>query len=87
MKKKSKKPVQKKKTGPTLMDKLPRNQGERLFLMIKLTKRAYTNPELESQKYLARQIAELTQELSTWEHANPTVHIRDVFSLLKGNKT
>lgn len=82
-----KSPKIKKKTGPSMMDKLPKNHGERLFLMIKFTKRALTNPELESQQYLVRQLDRLTQELSTWEHANSLVHIRDVFSLLKGDKT
>ena len=81
MRKKVKKTKKIKSKGPTLMDKLPKNHGEWLFLCINFTKRSLTNPELESQRFLIHQINRLASELFKWENANPTAHIRDLFDL------
>lgn len=52
---------------PTLLDRLPKNQGERLELMIRLTERAITNPEYE--KGLVEQAKRLKEELAQWKKA------------------
>lgn len=66
MKKKAKsKP--KEASKPTLLDRLPKNQGERLELMIRLTKRAITNPEYD--KAMVAQAKRLEEELAQWKKA------------------
>lgn len=70
MKKRAKKkPVVKKFKGPTLLDRLPKNQGERLELMIAITVK-HTSVR-ESDQFLRDQADRLRQELSEWKKANP----------------
>lgn len=62
---KKKKSVPKK---PTLFDRLPKNHGERLALIIKYTERAITNPEYQSD--LINQRDRLKKELEEWLKSN-----------------
>lgn len=48
-----------------LIDRLPSNEGERLELMIKLTKRAIEFPEHE--KDIVNQLKRLEKELKEWK--------------------
>lgn len=66
MKKKTQKPAKKKYSGPTLLDRLPKNQGEWLELVIANTKRHTANPPLESQNFLRDQLVRLEKELAEW---------------------
>lgn len=68
MKKKAKKPVKKFK-GPTMLDKLPKNEGERLELMIRMTEK-HTN-DSTSHQFMRDQAARLRAELAAWKKANP----------------
>lgn len=66
-----KKAVRKKKSIPkklTLFDRLPKNHGERLELIIKYTERAITNPEYQSD--LINQVIRLKAELEEWRKSN-----------------
>lgn len=67
-----KKPVPKKKfKGPTMLDKLPKNRGEWLELVIKFTERAI-NPGHPDQGMVA-QAERLKAELVEWRKANPNL--------------
>lgn len=60
----------KKSKKTTLLDRLPKNEGERIELMIFFTKRAITDPKSESQQYLLRQLERLENELKEWKKKN-----------------
>ena len=67
MKKKAKKPTEKKLAGPTLADKLPKNHGEWLELLIKNTIRAIGPVPHKSEKYLIDQKDRLIKQLEEWK--------------------
>lgn len=52
----------------TMIDRLPKNRGELLEIMIRLTDRAITNPSY--QAYLVDQSNRLKAELEAWKLAN-----------------
>lgn len=73
-----KKPVSKKKSAKTakaapkkltLMDRLPKNHGEWLELVIKITDRAIGDPA-HPDKGMVAQKARLVEELNAWKSAN-----------------
>lgn len=71
-----KKPVRKKKVSSkrqpkkeTLMDRLPKNHGEWLELVIRLTKRAI-KPNYPDQVMVDQKVR-LEAELAAWKAANP----------------
>lgn len=68
MKKSARKKTKKTSKKPTLLDRLPKNKGEFLQLMIKMTERAIVNPE--SQGYLVNQSNRLKSELDKWNKEN-----------------
>ena len=68
--KKTKKARKIKHKGPTLMDRLPKNHGEWLQLLIKFTERAMSIPPLESEKYLVDQANRLKLQLDQWKKEN-----------------
>lgn len=80
MKKHSKKPVKKAKkyNGPTLLDRIPCNQGERLMVMIKFTKRVISNPPLEYEQSFVDQLGRLEAKLEEWKKANPKEKLRNL---------
>lgn len=67
-----KKAVRKKRAskykGPTMLDKLPKNKGEHLELMIRMTERVATN-----DKGMQAQAERLKAELAEWRKANPNL--------------
>lgn len=69
MKKKAKKVVKKKFNGQTMLDKLPKNEGERLELMIRMTEKHTTDSP--SHQFLRDQATRLRAELAAWKKANP----------------
>jgi hypothetical protein len=67
MKKKAKKTTKKKYSGPTLLDTLPKNQGEWLELVIKFTLRGINNPPVFAiDKTMLAQAERLQSELYIW---------------------
>jgi hypothetical protein len=72
-----KKTVRKKKKaapkfkGPTMLDKLPKNRGEWLALVIKFTERAI-DPGFPDKGMVA-QAERLKAELAEWNKANPNL--------------
>jgi hypothetical protein len=78
--------MKKKSQKSTLKDKLPKNEGERTLLCIKLTERALTQPDSESQQYLVRQLDAYNRELEAWMLANPKEQVRNVFEIIKENR-
>ena len=50
----------------TMLDKLPKNHGEWLELVIKFTKRAIHDPVRKEEDYLRRQLSVLESELNQW---------------------
>lgn len=55
--------------GPTMLDKLPKNRGEWLELVIKFTERAITDHD----KSMQAQADRLKAELAEWRKANPNL--------------
>jgi hypothetical protein len=66
MKKKHKKSEQNKNAGPTLLDRLPKDHGEWLQRVIKLTNRTISGFRLPPEHSLVIQIDRLTKELEEW---------------------
>jgi len=79
MSKKPNKAVEAKTNTLTLMDRIPNNRGEWLMLCIKLTKRAITHPNLESQAFLVVQVERMRTQLKEWKKTNPNEELRDIF--------
>ena len=52
----------------TLLDKLPKNHGKRLELMIRLTERAIYSPV--HGEFLVKQAERLKKELKAWKKVN-----------------
>lgn len=65
MKKKVAKTKEKPYNGLTLADTLPKNRAEWLDIVVKFTKRAITDPPLESEQYLRNQLNRFVLELKT----------------------
>lgn len=55
---------------PTLIDKLPRNLGEWLKVVIDLTERAIFDRDLSTDKLLVYQLEKLNKQLEDWKKAN-----------------
>lgn len=66
--KKKKLAIKSKPKKPTLLDLLPRNHGERLAVMIRLTERSIKNPEFD--KDMVNQANRLKAELEQWNKEN-----------------
>lgn len=78
MRKKTKKVSKIKPKAPTLMDRLPLNQGEWLMLVIKNTISVLGDHYEPSYDYLENQLDRLEKELKAFKLANPTVKLRDL---------
>lgn len=64
--------------GPTLMDRLPENEGEWLMLVIKNTQKVLGGHAEASYDYLEDQLERLEQKLKEFKAANPGVKLRDL---------
>lgn len=64
--------------GPTLMDRLPDNQGEWLLLVIKNTKKVLGDHTEASYQYLEDQLFRLEDQLARWKTENPGVSLRNL---------
>ena len=64
--------------GPTLMDRLPENQGEWLMLVIKNTKKVLGDHTEASYQFLEDQLFRLEDELAQWKLVNPNEVLRDL---------
>lgn len=68
MRKKTKKIKKVKHKGPTMLDRLPKNRGQWLELVIKFTERAI---DQGGGPYLVDQLWRLQVELEQWKKENP----------------
>lgn len=57
------------KKSLTLMDTLPKNEGEHLELQIHMTKKVTTKSSMD--QFLVEQLARLEARLSEWKKSNP----------------
>jgi hypothetical protein len=73
-----KKPKKIKYKGPTLMDRLPDNQGEWLMLVIKNTKKVLGDHTEPAYQYLEDQLFRLEDQLVQWKQENPGTVLRDL---------
>jgi len=73
-----KKTKQIKKKGPTLMDRLPENQGEWLMLVIKNTKKVLGGHSEASYDFLEDQLDRLEKELEAFKASNPDLRLREL---------
>ena len=64
--------------GPTLMDRLPNNQGEWLMLAIKNTQKTLGGHAEKSYDYLEDQLERLQGQLKEWKLANPKEKLREL---------
>jgi hypothetical protein len=64
--------------GPTLMDRLPDNDGEWLMLVIKNTKRVLGDHTEASYQFLEDQLFRLEDRLVLWKQENPGMILRDL---------
>lgn len=78
MARKPKKIKKKAYKGPTLLDRLPENQGEWLMLVIKNTKKVLGDHTEASYQYLEDQLFRLEDRLVQYKAANPGMILRDL---------
>lgn len=71
MKKTPKKPTKKKFKGPTLLDKLPKNDGEHMELMLYFTLRGVTQPPVtQFDRDMLAQADRIIAKLEKWRAEN-----------------